>query len=92
MQAAGYGLTLKITPSGGGFAARLQSGNAPPETLVDFRFDPATGVVEFIRSLKAQGYPDQMFKGKLKGNTLSGEFGFVPNMGAKAGWSAVRIN
>jgi len=91
MQAGGYGGTLVITPSGSGFAARLQFGNAPPETLVDFRFDPATGVVEFIRSLKAQGYPDQMFKGKLEGNKLSGGFGFVPNMGGKDGWSAVRI-
>lgn len=92
MQAAGYANTLEIIPGGGGYSVRWLTSSAPAETIKDFHFDSATGTVEFVRPLKAKGYPDQMFKGKLEGGKLSGEFGFAPNMGAKAGWSAVRKN
>jgi hypothetical protein len=89
MEAGGYGNTLEITRSGGGYSARWWTGNGPKETMKDFRFDPASGAVEFIRPLK--GYPNQIFQGKLEGGRLSGSFSFVTSKTSKTGWKAVRI-
>jgi hypothetical protein len=89
MNANGYPSQLEVTRSGAGYALRWLSPNAPAETMTDIGFNPATGEIKFTRPLKAQGYTDQMFVGKLEAGKLSGTFGWAPKT-AGSFWSAVR--
>ncbi len=85
----GYPDQIEITRAGGGLTIKILHPNAPAEIMVDIGFDPTTGAIKFTRPLKAQGYPDQMYAGKLEGGKLSGTFGWAPKS-AGSFWSAVR--
>jgi hypothetical protein len=89
MNANGYPSQLEVTRSGAGYALRWLSPNAPAEIMTSVGFNPATGEIKFTRQLKAQGYPDQMYVGKLEAGKLSGTFGWAPKATGSL-WSAVR--
>jgi hypothetical protein len=89
MNANGYPSQLEVTRSGAGYALRWLSANAPAETMAGVGFNPATGEIKFTRPLKAQGYPDQMYVGRLEAGKLSGTFGSAPKTTGSL-WSAVR--
>lgn len=87
--ANGYPIQLEVTRSGAGYAIRWLNPNAPAEKMTAVGFNPATGEIKFTRPLKAQGYPDQMYVGKLQAGKLSGTCGWAPKTAGML-WSSVR--
>ena len=86
------GNKLEIVQSGGTYAVRMSGDGNQWDTMLDVKFDAATGTIEFRRSLKAKGYPDQIFTCRLVNGRLDGRYRFATEKpGAGNGWYAARL-
>ncbi len=91
MNANGFDHKLEVSRSGNGYTGRMTDDKGGWDPLEGVTFDPATGAVEFTRPRAKFGVPDQMFKGTLKGDKITGGFGSAPDMKKGAGgWNATR--
>jgi hypothetical protein len=89
--AGGYIDKLEISPAGSGYAVRMSGdGGRQWSTMVNVKFDAASGSLEFTRPLKTKGFPDQIFRGRVSGDRIDGTFGWAPDMRSPAGWTCTR--
>jgi hypothetical protein len=87
----GYIDKLEISPAGSGYAVRMSGdGGRQWSTMVNVKFDAASGSLEFTRPLKTKGFPDQIFRGRVSGDRIDGTFGWAPDMRSPAGWTCTR--